>query len=101
MSSITGKVQQDGYTWDPVTYIPGVAESQVHGAESALWTERVATFKEVQYMTLPRLPGIAEIGWSPVDGREWEEYRVRLATHAPRWSGLGWRYHRSVEVPWE
>ncbi|MFE7356768.1 beta-N-acetylhexosaminidase [Streptomyces sp. NPDC057543] len=91
---------QDGYTWDPATYIPGVTESQVQGAESALWTERVATFEEVQYMTLPRLPGIAEIGWSPVDGRAWEEYRVRLATHAPRWSGLGWRYHRSVEVPW-
>ncbi|MFF4794397.1 helix-turn-helix domain-containing protein [Streptomyces sp. NPDC001276] len=50
---------QDGYTWDPATYIPGVAESQVHGAESALWAERVATFEEVQYMTLPRLPGIA------------------------------------------
>ncbi|MFE4975116.1 family 20 glycosylhydrolase [Kitasatospora sp. NPDC056651] len=57
---------QDGYTWDPVTYVPGVAE----------------------------------IGWSPVDGRGWEEYRVRLATHAPRWSGRGWQYHRSVEVPW-
>ena len=91
---------EDGYTWDPATYIPGVGESQVLGAESALWTERVKTFEEVQYMTLPRLPGLAEIGWSPVDGRAWEEYRVRLAAHAPRWSGLGWQYHRSVEVPW-
>ncbi|MGW3627020.1 beta-N-acetylhexosaminidase [Streptomyces sp. NPDC000880] len=90
----------DGYSWDPTTYIDGVGEAQVLGVEAALWTERVATFEEVQYMTLPRLPGVAEIGWSPVSGRAWEEYRHRLAAHGPRWSRLGWQYYRSIEVPW-
>ncbi|MET7858221.1 beta-N-acetylhexosaminidase [Streptomyces sp. NPDC005318] len=90
----------DGYTWDPATYIDGVGEAQVLGAEAALWTELVTTIEEVQYMTLPRLPGVAEMGWSPVAGRAWEEYRYRLAAHGPRWSRLGWNYYRSTEVPW-
>ncbi|MGW2768766.1 family 20 glycosylhydrolase [Streptomyces sp. NPDC001275] len=73
----------------------------MHGAESARWTERVATFEEVQYMTLPRLPGIAEIGWSPVDGRApGRNTGYGLPRTHGGGPGLGWRYHRSVEVPW-
>jgi hexosaminidase len=90
----------DAYTWDPATFLGGVAESDVLGPEAPLWTEMVTTIEEVEYMTLPRLPGVAEAGWSPATGRTWEEYRHRLAAHGQRWSRLGWQYYRSSEVPW-
>ena len=37
----------------------------------------------------PRLPGYAEIGWSPAAGRSWSEYSARLATQGARWTADG------------
>ncbi len=51
-------------------------------------------------MAFPRLPGINEIGWSPLQGRGWEEYRLRLASHAARFDHLGIGYYRSPQVGW-
>ena len=55
---------------------------------------------DIEYLAFPRLPGYAEIGWSPAEGRDWSEYRRRLATHAPRWSLMGIDFYRSPDVPW-
>jgi hexosaminidase len=92
---------QDAYSWDPASYIDGVTETEVLGPEAALWTETVATAADVEFMTLPRLPGLAEIGWSPATGRSWDEYRHRLAAQEPRWAAMGVNYYRSTEVPWQ
>jgi hexosaminidase len=54
----------------------------------------------MDYMVFPRLIGIAEIGWSPRAGRNWNEYRVRLGTQAARLAALGIDFDRSPEVPW-
>jgi hexosaminidase len=89
---------QDAYSWDPASYLDGVSETDVLGPEAALWTETVATAADVEYMTLPRLPGLAEIGWSPATGRSWDEYRGRLAAQEPRWVAMGVNYYRSTEV---
>ncbi len=73
---------QTAYDWDPATLITGVPEAQIMGVEAPLWTETVCSLTDIEYMAFPRLPGINEIGWSPVQGRTWDEYRVRLASHA-------------------
>lgn len=92
---------QVGYEWDPATAVEGVPEDAVAGLEAPLWTEFVTTAEEVQLMVLPRLPGYAELGWSPADGNVWEEYQPRLAAHAARWDALGWTYTRDPVVVWE
>jgi hexosaminidase len=51
-------------------------------------------------MAFPRLPGIAELGWSPAHGRSWDEYKARLAAQGPRWNAMGLHYYRSPQVPW-
>lgn len=50
-----------------------------------------------EYLIFPRLPGHAEVGWSPA-GRDWAQYRARLATHAERWEAQGRAYFRAPEV---
>jgi hexosaminidase len=91
---------QDGYTWDPATQAEGVSEGDVLGVEAPLWSETLETMADVEYMTFPRLPGYAEIGWSPAAGRSWDEYRIRLAAHGPRLAALGVNFYRSPSVPW-
>jgi hexosaminidase len=51
-------------------------------------------------MVFPRLPGIAEIGWSPSAGRSWSEYKVRLGKQGERFNAMGINYYQSKKVPW-
>jgi hexosaminidase len=88
------------YDWDPATFVKGVPASAVYGVEAALWTETLKTTAELDYMAFPRLPGIAELGWSPAGTHDWDAYRVRLAAQAPRWDALGIGYFRSPQVSW-
>lgn len=92
---------EKAYTWDPATEVEGLAESAILGVEAPLWSETLLTMADVEFMTFPRLPGIAEIGWSPSDGRSWDEYRKRLAAQGPRWSAIGINFYRSPEISWE
>jgi hexosaminidase len=90
----------DAYTWDPATVLPGVTESSVLGVEAPLWSETLATMRDVEYMAFPRLAGAAEIAWSPATGRTWNEYRERLGAQAQRWTALGINAYWSPTVPW-
>jgi hexosaminidase len=91
---------RDAYDWDPASLVGGVAEKDVLGVEAPLWTETVVTDRDVDYMTFPRLPAVAEIGWSPRAARTWCDFRSRLAAQGPRWSALSVNYYRSPQVPW-
>jgi len=89
---------QDAYVWDPV--VDGLSEADMAGVEAPLWTETVDLLDDVEFLTWPRLNGHAEIGWSPAEGRTWEEYRVRLAHHGGRMEHWGLEYYRSPLVDW-
>jgi hexosaminidase len=91
---------KDAYDWDPATFIPGIGERDLVGVEAAMWTETMRNIGAVMQLTMPRLPAVAEVAWSPQQNRHWEDFRVRLAAHAPRWEYLGVGYYRSPQVPW-
>ncbi|MDQ0952306.1 hexosaminidase [Streptomyces phaeochromogenes] len=88
------------YDWDPGNYLAGVPGSAVRGVEAPLWTETLSTSANLDYMAFPRLPGVAELGWSPAATHDWDTYKVRLAAQAPRWDAMGTGYYRSSQVPW-
>jgi hexosaminidase len=97
---------KDGYDWEPTTYAEGIERENIYGIESALWTETIQTRSDIDYMVFPRLPGYAEIGWSATpDGkpgsRNWDEYKVRLASHGPRMQAMGINFYKSKLVPWK
>jgi hexosaminidase len=91
---------KDAYDWDPTTELQDVPEGQILGVEAPLWSETLETLADVEFMALPRLPGVAEIGWSKRKGRSWDEYKERLARHAVRWDLMGVNYYKSPSVPW-
>ena len=91
---------RDAYDWDPLSEYPAIVEGDLAGVEAALWSETLRSLSDAEYLAFPRLPGLAEIAWSPREGRSWEEYRLRLAAHAPRFDALGINYYRSPQVSW-
>jgi hexosaminidase len=88
------------YQWDPAKLVPGIGRESIMGVEAPLWTETVVTMEDIEYLVFPRLPGIAEVGWTPSSSRNWDEYKVRLANHAKPFKAMGIDFYRSTKVPW-
>ncbi len=88
------------YSWDPATMVPGIGKENIRGVEADLWSETVTNIDEVEYMIFPRLPGIAEIGWTLPDKRNWNEYKLRLAKYGKRFDDQGINFYHSPKVPW-
>ncbi|MHA4773445.1 family 20 glycosylhydrolase [Streptomyces sp. MSC1_001] len=110
------------YDWDPTTSTAKlngtgslVPADRIAGVEAALWADRAYTgshqlptstsqFPEpyvyAEHMTYPRLPAIAEIGWSPQSTHNYTDFSRRLATHGPRWTAAGIHYYAAPDVPW-
>jgi hexosaminidase len=96
-----GYIEVDtGYTWDPATMEKGISRENIIGVEAPLWTETISKMAELEYMVFPRLPGYAEIGWSPAAERNWDEYKVRLGKHGSNIKAMGINFYRSSKVPW-
>jgi hexosaminidase len=90
----------DAYGWDPAALLPDVNPTAVQGVEADLWTETVASASDIEYMAFPRLPAIAELGWSPPQTHDWPAFRSRLAAQGPRWHAMGLTYYPSPQIPW-
>ncbi|HWD81909.1 MAG TPA: family 20 glycosylhydrolase [Kribbella sp.] len=89
---------EQSYSWNPATLIPGVPAGAIAGVEAPLWTETLDDLPKVEFMVFPRLPGIAELGWSAEDALDWTAYKDRLAEQAPRWEVLGVNFYRAPEI---
>ncbi|MFG3604452.1 beta-N-acetylhexosaminidase [Micromonospora chersina] len=91
---------QDAYGWNPGAYLAGVGETSVLGVEAPLWTETIQSLADVEYMAFPRLPAIAELGWSPASTHDWTSFNQRLGAQGPRWRVMGINYYHSTQVSW-
>jgi hexosaminidase len=89
------------YDWEPATALAGVDEPLIHGIEAPLWSETIATMRDVEQLAFPRLAAIAEVAWTPASGRKWEAFRERLGAHAPRFRALGVNFFPDRSVPWQ
>ncbi|MBU4335403.1 MAG: beta-N-acetylhexosaminidase [Actinobacteria bacterium] len=96
-----GHVQvHDAYDWEPAAVLPEVPGHAVVGVEAAVFTETLRTRDDLMWMLLPRLPAIAEVGWTAPDARDWADFRRRLARHPALWSADGNAWHPSAQIDW-
>ncbi len=86
------------YDWEPATWLDGVPESAILGVEAPLWAETLGTVHDFEFIAFPRLLAVAELGWSPPERRQWNDFRSRLRAHWPRFQALGVNAYRSPDV---
>lgn len=97
-----GYIEVDtGYKWDPAQLVPGITKENVLGVECPLWSETVTNISEIEFLVFPRLPGYAEIGWTPASERIWDTYKIRLGNQAERFKIMKINYYPSQKVPWK
>jgi hexosaminidase len=80
---------EKAYNWDPGNLIKGADPAAILGVEAPVWTETMSTLADIEYMSFPRLPTLAELAWSPWSTHDWDRFRVRLGAQGPLWSQLG------------
>jgi hexosaminidase len=90
----------DAYGWDPGRYLRGVEEPSIRGVEAPLWSETLEDIRDIEFMAFPRLPAVAELGWSPAATHDWASFRHRLAQQGPRWTVQGVNFYRSPQIAW-
>ncbi|WP_132119060.1 beta-N-acetylhexosaminidase [Actinocrispum wychmicini] len=88
------------YGWDPGKFLANVPESAIRGVEGPLWTETITDSADIEFMAFPRLPALAELGWSPAATHSWPSFRSRLAHQGARWTVQGVNFYRSPQIPW-
>ncbi len=76
------------YSFDPIGRT-GVGKSSVMGIMGELWTENLASERDVEYMLLPRLSALSEVMWLPASSRRWEDFETRLIRHGELLKGKG------------
>ncbi len=88
------------YEWDPETHLGNLEPGAVLGVEAALWTETLDESDDLEQMAFPRLPAMAEVGWSAQDRRDYDDFAGRLSAHGPRWTAMGIDFTPVSDVPW-
>ena len=87
------------YSFEPTP--PGLKpgmEKHIIGLETCLWGYPQHRHDELLF---PRLCAIAEVGWSPKDARNWDDFQTRIKSHDRRLDEIGINCSRRKPSIWE
>lgn len=81
------------YGYDPIPHELSAGEAQhVLGVQGQLWTEYMKTPTQVEYMAFPRMCALAEVAWTPLVRKNYEDFFGRLQTQLQRLATIGVNY---------
>lgn len=67
------------YNYNPLPVQLNEKESSfILGAQANVWTEYMTNPSKVEYMIFPRLAALSEVLWTPLEKKDWEEFKKRL-----------------------
>lgn len=79
------------YNYNPIPQDSLTAEETKHflGVQANTWTEYIPTPEHLEYMMFPRALAVAEIGWTPQEKRDWQDFKPRVNAHIPVLQQMG------------
>lgn len=90
------------YSFDPLELTFGNtcytedAAKHVLGGQANLWTEHLPTQQKREFNTLPRLAGLCEALWTPLNRKNWNSFHNRVSfSLAERYDEMGLTYNPS------
>lgn len=83
------------YALDPHEGLTPEQQAYILGVQANLWTEYISTLSQAEYMLLPRLSALAEVGWS-LDRKDYDDYLRRVARLARLYDAQGYNYARHL-----
>jgi alpha-N-acetylglucosaminidase len=81
------------YQYEPIPAALDADQTKhVLGGQAQLWGEFIPNARHQQYMTYPRAAAMAEVLWSPPQGRDYEGFLPRLTAHLKRLQAMEVNY---------
>ena len=97
------------YEWDPIpASLKGTSRDLILGPNGCVWTDQflhnseeladkpgegtAASEAYVDYLTLPRMAALAEVGWTSRGQRDFADFQKRMSQHYHRYVQAGYRF---------
>ena len=81
------------YSFEPVPDgLPTEHAVHIIGGQGNVWTEYIQSTAHVEYMAFPRATALAEVLWSPREGKDYQDFIIRLPSFLRRLDYLGVSY---------
>lgn len=88
------------YAYEPVPRgLKADERAYIIGVQANLWTEYIPTYRQVEYMELPRMAALSEVQWCMPEQKNYDDFIVRLQRLVPHYDALGYNYSRVVYHP--
>lgn len=85
------------YSFEPIPAgLPTDEAAHIIGAQANLWTEYIPTFRQVEYMELPRLAALSEVQWCQPEQKNYAAFLKRLPQLLAIYDLNDYRYARHI-----
>ena len=85
------------YSYEPMPKELTADEARhIIGVQANIWTEYMPTFKQMQYMALPRLATLSEVQWSQPALKDYTSFTNRLTEFTHMYDRLGYNYAKHL-----
>jgi len=83
------------YKLDPYAGLNADEQQYILGVQANLWTEYIWGLDHLEYMTLPRLAAIAEVGWSYGE-KDYPDFSNRMHALVRLYDAAGYKYGKHM-----
>ncbi len=85
------------YSYEPMPKELTADEARhIIGVQANIWTEYMPTFKQMQYMALPRMAALSEVQWSQPALKDYTSFTNRLIELTHMYDRLGYNYAKHL-----
>lgn len=85
------------YSFDPVPASLTEEEKKfIIGTQANLWTEYIPTFRQVEYMVLPRMDALSEVQWTQPGKKNFEDFLTRIPKMFQIYDIYGYNYAKHL-----
>ena len=85
------------YSYNPTPTELSPAEAKhILGVQGNVWTEYIPDVNQLQYMIWPRAAALAEVAWSPLEGKNYDDFSRRIPSLFARLSAVKVNFARTV-----
>lgn len=86
------------YNFNPIPEgLEALYHENIYGLGCQMWSEWTPTNPDVEYQTFPRIAAYAEVGWTPLENKDYESFKVALKKIQKHWENLGINYFKDYE----
>ncbi|TKG91943.1 hypothetical protein EYV94_20230 [Puteibacter caeruleilacunae] len=86
------------YDMEPIPEgLSAAHEALILGVQGNMWTEHIPTEDHFEYMLMPRMLALAEVGWTDGKNRKWDDFHDRLQHHYPILDH--WKVNYHIPIP--